>query len=163
MKEFSMPQNLADILGEVFNSFGLIGEAHAQTTGSAGGFDFMGLAPLVVIFVAFHFFLIRPQQKKAQQQREMLSAVSKGDRIVTAGGIIGKVHSIENDMEVVLEVEGGMHIRMLKSAIVEQIPSGSSTKGNVSAVRGEDGSSAKTKPRRLTNPKKSPKGKTTTK
>jgi preprotein translocase subunit YajC len=110
-------------IGEILNtisSFSLIDPAHAQAAGGAGGFDFMGLLPLVVIFVAFYFFLIRPQQQKAQQQKQMLSAISKGDRVVTAGGILGKVHSIENESEAVIEVEDGVRIRILKSAMYLQ-------------------------------------------
>jgi len=136
----------------------MIDEAFAQAAGAApAGFDFMGLAPLVVIFVAFYFFLIRPQQKKAQQQREMLSAIVKGDRVVTVGGILGKVHSIENEMEVVIEVEDGVRLRILKSAIVEKVSSMAAMKAQASA----DGEAAvKTKPRRLANPKKTSKDKT---
>lgn len=139
-------------------SFNLIDQAHAQAAGGPAGFDFMGLAPLVVIFIAFYFFLIRPQQKKAQQQRDMLSSLAKGDRVVTVGGIIAKVHSLENEMEVVVEVEDGVRMRLLKSAIVEMIPSGSSAK--ISAIAKAEGDVAgKTKPARPA-PKKSSKDQT---
>lgn len=112
-------------------SFNLIDPAFAQTAGTQSGFDFMGLAPLFVIFIAFYFLLIRPQQKKAQEQREMLNVMTKGDKIVTAGGILGKVHSIDNEIEIVIEVEDGTLIRILKSAVVERVPSGASKKSQV--------------------------------
>jgi preprotein translocase subunit YajC len=150
-------------IGEILNtisSFSLIDPAHAQAAGGAGGFDFMGLLPLVVIFVAFYFFLIRPQQQKAQQQKQMLSAISKGDRVVTAGGILGKVHSIENESEAVIEVEDGVRIRILKSAIVEKISLGGHAKSNVSSISADGEAPTKTKPRRLVSEKKSAKDKT---
>jgi preprotein translocase subunit YajC len=158
-----MPQyDLSEIIGSIMShiSFNLIDSAHAQAAGGAGGFDFMGLAPLVVIFIAFYFFLIRPQQKKAQQQREMLAAVAKNDRVVTAGGIIGRVHSLENDVEVVIEVEDGVRIRILKSAIVEKIPSGSTVKSTMSVVSGDSEPVAKAKPKRQVSAKKTSKAKT---
>lgn len=137
-------------------SFDLISPAYAQASGGSSGFDVMGLLPLMVIFVAFYFLLIRPQQKKAQQQRDMLAAITRGEKVVTAGGVIGKVHSIENENEVILEVEGGTHLRILKSAIVERITS--ELHAQKKAAEGEG--TTKTKPRRPTNPKKASKEKT---
>ena len=68
-----------------------ISEAWAQA-GGAGGSDFLvQLFPLILIFVVFYFLLIRPQQAKVKAQREMLSGVKRGDRVVTGGGIIGLV------------------------------------------------------------------------
>lgn len=138
-------------------SFDLISPAYAQSAAGAGGFDFMGLLPLMIIFVAFYFLLIRPQQKKAQQQREMLTSVTRGDKIVTVGGVIGKIVSVEDDVEVVLELEEGVRMRILKSAIVEVI---SSSGSNVKKMSEGGAASTKTKPARPTNPKKAPKDKT---
>ena len=70
----------------------LISPAYAQS-GAGAGFDIMALAPLVLIFVVFYFLLIRPQQKKMKQHRDMLSAVRRGDRVVV-GGIIGSVAKV---------------------------------------------------------------------
>jgi len=68
----------------------LITPAYAQATGGGDTSSMMvQLAPLALIFVVFYFFLIRPQQTKAKQQRAMLDAVRRGDRIVTGGGLIG--------------------------------------------------------------------------
>ena len=100
--------------------FQIIDPAYAQSAGSTGGFDFVSLLPLVLIFVAFYFFLIRPQQKKAQQQREMISAIKVGDQVVTAGGIIGVVDKVE-ETQFVLKVEDGTRMRFVKSAISEKI------------------------------------------
>lgn len=139
--------DVLEMLQSIWSGVSLIDPAHAQTSPASPGFDFMGLAPLVIIFIAFYFFLIRPQQKKAQQQRDMLSALHKGDRVVTAGGIIGRVHSIDGAVEVVIEVEGGSQLRLLKSAIVEKIPSGAALKV-VEKVSETGDAPAKTKPRR---------------
>lgn len=100
--------------------FNIIDPAYAQSAGAAGGFDFMGLLPLVAIFVAFYFFLIRPQQKKAQEQKDMINAIQRGDQVLTAGGIVGLVESVE-DNQVVIKVEDGVKLRFVKSAIVEKL------------------------------------------
>lgn len=140
MPEFS----LTDIL----NNLTLIGDAHAQTAGaSSQGFDYMSFLPLVAVAVAFYFLIIRPQTKRASQEKEMLASIVKGDRVVTAGGILGRVSAIENDVEVVLEVEGGAHLRILKTAIVQKLTSSGSAKSNVSQLPVSD-ASAKSKPRR---------------
>ena len=68
----------------------LVSTAHAQAAG--GGSDMMlQLMPLLLIFVVFYFLLIRPQQKKAKEHRAMVAAVQRGDSVLTAGGIFGKV------------------------------------------------------------------------
>ena len=86
-------------------------------------------APLILIFVAFYFFLIRPQQKRAQKQREMLSAISKGDRILTSGGMIGKIVKVVNDEEVLLEISDGVQVRMMRSMITQNLSNAGSTSG----------------------------------
>lgn len=74
--------------------------------------------PFVFIFVIFYFMLIRPQQKRQEETQKMIQAIKKGDRVVTAGGIIGDVTSIQNDY-VVLKVGDNDTTKMevLKSAI----------------------------------------------
>lgn len=94
----------------------IISPAHAQAA-SIGGFDFMSLAPLVLIFVVFYFFLIRPQQKKAQEQKNLLSALRRGDRIVTTGGLIGVIHKVVNDQELQVEIADGVRVRVLRSMV----------------------------------------------
>ncbi len=75
------------------------------------------LAPLVLIFVVFYFFLIRPQQKKAKQLKEMLEALRRGDRVVTGGGIIGTVAKVVNDEEVLVEIAENTRVRVVRSTI----------------------------------------------
>ncbi|MDA8169289.1 MAG: preprotein translocase subunit YajC [Nitrospiraceae bacterium] len=61
----------------------------------------MSFLPLIIIFVIFYFLLIRPQQKRAKEHREMLEALKKGDKVTTAGGIYGVVESVEPDSLIV--------------------------------------------------------------
>lgn len=90
-------------------------------TASASGSEaspLLQFAPLVFIFVIFYFLLIRPQQKKQKELQTMIETIKKGDRVVTAGGIIGTVAGIQNDY-VVLKVGDNENTKMevLKSAI----------------------------------------------
>ncbi len=90
-----------------------ISTAYAQEAAKpAGGESFLtGIMPLVLIFVVFYFLLIRPQQKRAKDQRELLSRVKKGDRVLTAGGVIGKVTK-SNEGSVTVEVEIAENVRV---------------------------------------------------
>jgi preprotein translocase subunit YajC len=97
----------------------LISPAYAQAAGGGGGFDLMTFAPLVAIFVVFYFMLIRPQQKKAKQHRELLNQVRRGDRVVTGGGIIGTVSKVVNDAEVQVEIAEGVRVRVLRATITD--------------------------------------------
>jgi preprotein translocase subunit YajC len=77
--------------------------AYAMGGGGAGaeggqGAGFGAFIPIILMFVIFYFLLIRPQQKKAKQHKEMLSAIKKGDRIITSGGIHGEVTGISDDV-----------------------------------------------------------------
>ena len=73
--------------------------------------------PILSIGVIFYFFLIRPQQKKAKKHLEMISSLKKGDRVITQGGLVGKVVRVLNNREFSLELSDGVHITVLKEAI----------------------------------------------
>ncbi len=90
----------------------------AAATPSSDINPLMQFAPIVFIFAIFYFLLIRPQQKKQKELQSMIDAVKKGDRVVTVGGIIGTVTSLQNDY-VVLKVGDNESTKMevLKSAI----------------------------------------------
>lgn len=96
----------------------LISPAYAQAGDPTGGL--MSLAPLLLIFVVFYFILIRPQQKKAREHREMLGALQRGDRVVTGGGVFGTVIRVtpESD-EVIVEISKNPQLRVtvLKNTI----------------------------------------------
>lgn len=107
-----------------------ITEAWAQGAGAGGGSDFLvQLFPLVLIFIVFYFLLIRPQQAKVKAQREMLSGVKRGDRVVTGGGIIGLVTKVIGDNELQVELADGVRVRIIKSTITDIITRGESVRG----------------------------------
>ena len=92
----------------------------AQAAGAAdAGFGLMQLLPLVLIFVVFYFLLIRPQQKKMKQHKELLGALRRGDRIVTTGGIIGTITKVASDTELVLEIAEGVRVRLVRGMVAE--------------------------------------------
>lgn len=99
----------------------MIGLAFAMGTppgGAAGGGQspIASLIPLVLMFGIFYFLLIRPQQKKAKEHRAMMEALKKGDQVVTAGGIHGKITAVEESV-VSLEIASGVTIKVNKGHI----------------------------------------------
>jgi preprotein translocase subunit YajC len=102
----------------------LISSAYAQAAGAApGGLDsqIMSFAPLVLIFVVFYFLLIRPQQKRMKQHKEMLGSIRRGDRVVTNGGIIGTVNKVVNNDELILEIADGVRVRAMRSMVASVV------------------------------------------
>ena len=99
----------------------LISTAYAQGTGLSGLFDNQGaliqFLPLVLIFAVFYFLLIRPQQRKAREQRATLDALRRGDRVVTGGGIIGTIVRVDSPDEVVVDIADGVRVRVIRSTI----------------------------------------------
>lgn len=94
--------------------------AYAQAAGGTPGtFDLINFLPLVLIFVVFWFLLIRPQQKKMKQHREMIAAVRRGDRVLTGGEIIGTVIKVLNDSELQVEIAEGVRVKVARSTISE--------------------------------------------
>lgn len=91
--------------------------AFAQATGSAGPSLFSQLPFFIAIFAIFYFLLIRPQQKKAKEHAAMIGAVRKGDQIVTAGGLVGKVTKVREDGEVDVEIASGVVVRVVQQTI----------------------------------------------
>lgn len=81
-----------------------------------GGFDIMSILPLLLIVVVFYFFMIRPQLKKAKDQKKYREGIAKGDKIITIGGIHGKIVDV-NDKTFVIEVEGGTKLKIEKAAV----------------------------------------------
>lgn len=77
------------------------------------------LMPLFLIFAIFYFLLIRPQQRRAKEHREMVAAVQRGDKIVSSGGIRGKVVKVIGDTDVEVEISSGVNVVIIKSTIAE--------------------------------------------
>ncbi|EKV31396.1 Preprotein translocase subunit YajC [Caenispirillum salinarum AK4] len=93
----------------------LISPAYAQAPGGAmGGIE--AFLPLILIFVVFYFLLIRPQQKRQKQHKEMLRNIRRGDRIVTNGGIIGKVARVQ-DTELDLEIAPDTKVKVMRDMV----------------------------------------------
>jgi preprotein translocase subunit YajC len=78
----------------------------------------MALLPLVLLFVVFYFLLIRPQQKRAKQQKAFLSNLKKGDRVVTSGGLYGTITGITDDA-VTLEIAEKIRVKVTKGAVAD--------------------------------------------
>jgi preprotein translocase subunit YajC len=98
-----------------------ISPAWAQGAGGGGLGELGGILPLVLIFVVFYFLLIRPQQKKAKQHREMLGNLRRGDQVVTNGGLIGTISKVPNDTQLILEIADGVKVRVLRGMIAESL------------------------------------------
>ncbi len=92
--------------------------AYAQAAGDAAGPGALqAFLPIILIFVVFYFLLIRPQQKKMKQHKEMLGAIRRGDKIVTGGGIVGSVTKVIDDAEVMVEIAEGVKVRVHRSLV----------------------------------------------
>ena len=96
----------------------MISTAFAQSAGSASGFSLGGWITINLIFVIFYFLLIRPQQKKVKEHKNMVQNLKRGDSIVTAGGIVGKiVKATENSEEITVEISKGVNVNMIRSMV----------------------------------------------
>lgn len=102
-----------------------ISTAYAQA--AAGGettSSLMSLLPLVLMFVVLYFVMIRPQMKRQKEHKAMIEALAKGDEVVTAGGLLGRVSKLgENTISV--EVADGVEVQMQRTAVVQVLPKGS--------------------------------------
>ncbi len=91
--------------------------AYAQAAGGGAGGGLEAFLPLILIFVVFYFLLIRPQQKKMKDHKAMLSAIRRGDKVVTGGGIVGTVTKVVDDNEVVVEIADEVKVRVQRALI----------------------------------------------
>ncbi len=107
-----------------------ISNAFAQTApaAAAGGLDSMfgslgQFLPLVLMFVVLYFIMIRPQMKRQKEHRSMIDALAKGDEVVVAGGVIGRVAKMGESL-LAVEVANGVEIQVQRSAVVQVLPKG---------------------------------------
>ena len=96
-------------------------QAQAASPGSGGGL--LGMALPLLMIVAFYFLLIRPQNKRAKEQRDMISKIAAGDEVATSGGILGKVVDV-GDQFVSLEIASDVTIKIQKFQIAQVLPKG---------------------------------------
>ena len=94
--------------------------AHAMSQqGEGGAQGFSAFVPLILIFVIFYFLLMRPQQKKAKHQREFLNNLKAGDRVITAGGLHGKITGLTDNI-VTLEIADRVQVKVSRSQVSGQ-------------------------------------------
>lgn len=111
----------------------LISPAHAQAAGAAAQASPLGaigsVAPLILIFVAFYFLMIRPQQKRMKELQNAINAVKKGDQVVTGGGLVGKVTKVD-EAEVEIELAPNVKVRAIKATLTSVKPAGGAKPAN---------------------------------
>ena len=106
-----------------------ISSAFAQTApaAAAGGGDMMsqltGMLPLVLMFVVLYFVMIRPQMKRQKEHRAMIDALSKGDEVATAGGILGTVTRLSEGV-LYVQIAQGVEVQIQRSAVAQVLPKG---------------------------------------
>lgn len=99
-----------------------INDAMAQSgAGPQGGL--MAFLPMILLFVVFYFLLIRPQQKRQKQHKDMIAAISKGDEVVTMGGLLGKVTDV-NENFATIEISKGTNVKVQRNLIQTLMPKG---------------------------------------
>jgi len=81
------------------------------------GSGFAQFVPLILIFVIFYFFLIRPQQKKVKEHKIMVSQLKRGDEVITSGGIIGTIEKVSDNDEAELVIADNVSIKIVKSTV----------------------------------------------
>ena len=81
------------------------------------GSGFAQFIPLILIFVIFYFFLIRPQQKKVKEHKQMVAALKRGDEVITSGGIVGKIEKILGDDKVDILISENVTVQVVQSTI----------------------------------------------
>lgn len=101
-----------------------ISDAYAQAAGGAQQPGLLeALLPFVVLFVVFYFLLIRPQSKRAKEHKKMVEALSKGDEVVTQGGVVGKVVEVGENF-LVVEVADNVQIKVQRQMVASLLPKG---------------------------------------
>ncbi len=104
-----------------------ISQAFAQAapaaTGGGAESTLLSLLPLVLMFVVLYFIMIRPQMKKQKEHKAMIDALAKGDEVVIAGGVLGRVAKL-GDSYLGVEVAGGVELQVQRGAVVQVLPKG---------------------------------------
>jgi preprotein translocase subunit YajC len=101
----------------------LISPAYAQGLfggGGGGGSDMLlSLMPFILIFVIMYFLILRPQQKRVKQHQEMVTALRRGDTVITSGGLVGKITKVVDDSEIELQLAEGVRVRQLRQMVTD--------------------------------------------
>jgi len=101
----------------------LISSAYAQAAPAGGESGFMGLLPIVLMFVLLYFLMIRPQMKRAKEAKAMVEGLQKGDEIITAGGVLGRISKM-GEAYITVEIAPNTEISIQKAAVQTLLPKG---------------------------------------
>jgi preprotein translocase subunit YajC len=112
-----------------------IEDAWAQDGAAAAG-GFASLLPLILIFVIFYFLLLRPQIKRAKEHKKMVDSLTRGDEVITSGGLLGRITRVDDNF-VSLELAEGVVVRVQRTAIGSMVPKGTIKKDR--SARDKDG------------------------
>jgi preprotein translocase subunit YajC len=100
-----------------------ISDAAAQSGGAGGSADIMTFLPMIALVVIFYFLLIRPQQKRQKEHKNMVSGLAKGDEIVTMGGVLGKIIAVDDNF-ITVEIAKGVEIKVQRNSVQAMMPKG---------------------------------------
>ncbi|MEQ9638967.1 MAG: preprotein translocase subunit YajC [Alphaproteobacteria bacterium] len=116
-----------------------ISPAYAQAGGAAGGGDMLvSFLPLILIFVVFWFFLIRPQQQKMKQHRALVAGLKRGDQVVTGGGLMGRVTKELDDSTVQVEIAEGVRVKVVRGTITDVVSKGGGAQAAADSSAGSE-------------------------
>jgi preprotein translocase subunit YajC len=101
----------------------LISSAHAQAATGGGDAGLMGFLPIILMFVLLYFLMIRPQMKRAKEQKAMIDALQKGDEVVALGGLVGKIVEL-TDQYATLEIAPETKVMVQRPAVQVLLPKG---------------------------------------
>jgi preprotein translocase subunit YajC len=101
----------------------LISPAFAQIPGGAGESGWVGMLPIVLMFVLLYFLMIRPQMKRAKEHKAMTETLQKGDEVIAAGGVLGKIAKV-GEAYIAVEIAPGTEVQVQKSAVQTLLPKG---------------------------------------
>lgn len=140
-------------------SLPLAASASADTGAGAGmGAGLVQFAPFIAIFVLMYFLILRPSQKREKERQAMVSAIKRGDRVLTNGGIVGVVYKVVNDDELMLEIADDVRVRFARSAVAQVLSKSEPVKPAASKDEDtqDEEADAKPAPKAKAAPKKAP-------
>lgn len=114
-----------------------IGDAWAQDGAAAASGGFVGLLPLILIFVIFYFLLLRPQIKRAKEHKQMVGSLSRGDEVISNGGLLGRITRLDEQF-VSVEIADGVIVKMQRTAVAAMVPKGTIKKAGKEAETDTD-------------------------
>ena len=100
-----------------------ISPAFAQAPATGGDAGLMGFLPIILMFVLLYFLMIRPQMKRAKEQKTMIDALQKGDEVITAGGVLGRITSV-SDAYLTVEIAPSTEVTVQRIAVQTLLPKG---------------------------------------